>query len=152
MNFALINPPWQFYSPSKLYPLGVSYLASQLIHCGFDNIDILDLNFEIPDTQDVLKKSIELIKEGFFSPEKPDLFHPLVDSLLNHDQYLVLADFEDYCRCQKEVDLAYRDRGSWTSKAIINVARMGKFSSDRTINEYNRDIWNAKPITITRED
>ena len=62
MNLTLINPPWQFYSPSKLYPLGVSYLASQLIHCGFDNIDILDLNFEIPDTQDVLKKSIEIVE------------------------------------------------------------------------------------------
>nr|ABU54331.1 putative anaerobic Mg-protoporphyrin IX monomethylester cyclase [Desulfotignum phosphitoxidans DSM 13687] len=62
MKVTLINPPWQFYSPSKLYPLGVSYLASHLIHCGFDSIDILDLNFEISDTQDVLKKSVEIVE------------------------------------------------------------------------------------------
>ena len=61
MKITLIYPPWQFYSPSKLYPLGISYLASQLIHSGFDNVDIVDLNFEISDPQNVFKKSVELI-------------------------------------------------------------------------------------------
>lgn len=62
MTVTLINPPWQFYSPSKLYPLGMSYLASQLIQSGYNNIDILDLNFELSDTRDVLKKSVKIIE------------------------------------------------------------------------------------------
>lgn len=63
MKITLINPPWQFYSPSKLYPLGISYLASQLCHSGFGNVDIVDLNFEISDPQSVFKKSIEAVEE-----------------------------------------------------------------------------------------
>ncbi|MEW6408875.1 MAG: radical SAM protein [Nitrospirota bacterium] len=63
MKITLIYPPWQFWSPSKLYPLGVTYLASQLIHCGFDNVDIVDLNFEISEPQNVFKKSVELIEK-----------------------------------------------------------------------------------------
>ncbi|UCD84128.1 MAG: glycogen/starch/alpha-glucan phosphorylase [Deltaproteobacteria bacterium] len=99
-----------------------------------------------------LKRAIEIIRDGFFSPGEPDLFKPLVEMLLNQDPYLVLADFEDYCRCQRDVDKDYRNRELWTRKAILNVARVGKFSSDRTILEYNRDIWHAEPISVTRED
>jgi starch phosphorylase len=120
-----------------------------------EEVSALGTNYEpreFYEKDPVLKKSIDLINQGFFSPEKLDLFHPLVESLLNNDQYLVLADFEDYCRCQKEVDEAFRNRETWTRKAIINVARMGKFSSDRTILEYNRDIWKAEPLKITRGD
>jgi starch phosphorylase len=65
------------------------------------------------------------------------------------DRFMVLADFDDYKRCQKEVDNSYKDRKSWTTKAILNVARMGFFSSDHTIKEYNRQIWGAKPLHIT---
>jgi starch phosphorylase len=97
----------------------------------------------------LLKKTIDLIRDGFFSPESPDLFHALIDNLLNMDRFMVLADFDDYKRCQKEVDNSYKDRKSWTTKAILNVARMGFFSSDHTIKEYNRQIWGAKPLHIT---
>jgi len=100
----------------------------------------------------LLKETIDLIREGFFSPEHPDMFHPLVDSLLSRDNFMVLADFEAYLDIQKEVDKAYRDTDEWTKKAIINVARIGKFSSDRTILEYNRDIWRADPLIITRDE
>jgi len=100
----------------------------------------------------LLKETIDLIREGFFSPERPDMFHPLVDSLLSRDNFMVLADFEAYLDIQKEVDKAYRDTDEWTKKAILNVARIGKFSSDRTILEYNRDIWRAEPLTITRDE
>jgi len=93
-----------------------------------------------------LKRAIDLIKEGFFSPEIPELFDPIVSSLLDHDRFLVLADFDDYCRCQEEVGTMYRDQSEWTRKAILNVARIGRFSSDRTIAEYNRDIWHAEPV------
>lgn len=99
-----------------------------------------------------LKKAIDMIREGFFNPEEPELFHPLVDLLLNDDRYLVLAEFEAYCRTQMQVGELYRDQETWIRKTICNVARMGKFSSDRTIWEYNRDIWHAEPLTISKEE
>ncbi len=100
----------------------------------------------------VLKKAIDLISSGFFNPETPDLFRPLVDSLLGNDRYFVLADFAAYHEAQMAVDARYRETDAWARTAIANVARIGKFSSDRTIREYNRDIWGAEPLTIIRSD
>ncbi len=99
----------------------------------------------------LLARSIDLIREGFFSPEEPNIFHGLVDLLLNEDRYFILADFESYYNCNRDVDTLYRDQDAWTEKAILNVARMGKFSSDRTIMEYNRDIWHAEPWPVLKE-
>ena len=96
----------------------------------------------------LLKRAIDLIREGFFSPEHPTLFHPLIDPILNRDNYLVLADFEDYKRCQDAVSELYANHDEWVRRAILNVARIGKFSSDRTIAEYNRDIWHAEIVDI----
>jgi starch phosphorylase len=98
----------------------------------------------------VLKQAMDLIRNGFFSPDDPGLFQPLVDLLLNEDRYLVLADFNAYHRVQMAVDALYCDAEEWTKKAIFNVARIGKFSSDRTILEYNQDIWHAEPVPIER--
>ncbi len=92
---------------------------------------------------------MDLIGSGFFSPENPDLFKPIYDSLMNHDEYLLLADFDDYVTCQDRVSEVYRNQNKWTEMAILNVARMGKFSSDRTIQEYCDDIWNVKPVRIS---
>jgi len=94
----------------------------------------------------VLKETIDQIASGMFSDGNRDLFRPIVDSLLNQDNYLVLADFQAYLECQYKVDKAYRDQEHWTRMSILNVARMGKFSSDRSIREYCRNIWNAEPI------
>ena len=99
----------------------------------------------------LLARAIDLIREGFFSPEEPDIFHSLVDLLLNDDRYFVLADFESYYNSNRDVDALYRDQDAWTKKAILNVARIGKFSSDRTIMEYNRDIWHAEPWPVIKE-
>lgn len=99
----------------------------------------------------LLVKAIELIRNGFFSPEEPEIFHSLVDLLLNEDKYFVLADFESYFNCQREVDSLYRDQDAWSKKAILNIARIGKFSSDRTIMEYNRDIWHTEPWPVLKE-
>jgi len=100
------------------------------------------------DKDDKLKKVIDLISCGFFSAENPSLFQPLVDSLMSHDPYMHVADFKMYCECQEKVSKEYSDQINWTKKAIINVANIGKFSSDRTISEYAKEIWNAKNIHI----
>jgi glycogen phosphorylase len=100
----------------------------------------------------LLKEAVDLITEGFFSPENPTLFHPLMDLLLNDDRYLVLADFDAYHQCQQQVNALYMDSRSWTQKTILNVARMGRFSSDRTVMGYNEDIWRAKPLKIQQND
>ena len=95
-----------------------------------------------------LKGVIDLIDSGFFSPENPGLFRSIVDSLMSHDEYLLLADFDAYLECQEKVSKLYMDPAAWTRMSILNVARMGKFSSDRTIGEYAKDIWNAPAVTI----
>jgi starch phosphorylase len=98
-----------------------------------------------------VKQAIDLIREGFFCPDDRSLFHPLMDLLMNDDRYLVLADFEAYHGAQMEIDALYRDAEAWTRKSILNVARIGKFSSDRTIHEYNRDIWHAEAVPIEKK-
>jgi starch phosphorylase len=96
-----------------------------------------------------LKAVIDAIASGTFSPGQPRLFQPVIDSLLNGgDPYLCLADFADYVRCQQEVSQAWLDPERWTRMAILNVARMGKFSSDRSIQEYADDIWGVKAVKM----
>ena len=93
-----------------------------------------------------LKSVIDAIGSGVFSPDKPHRYKPLVDSLLNHDAYFLLADFQDYVACQAKADLAFTDSLGWQRKALENVAGMGVFSSDRTIAEYAKEIWNVKML------
>ncbi len=95
-----------------------------------------------------LKGVFDLISSGFFSPENPGLFNPIVDSLMNVDEYLLLADFNSYVECQDKVTQLYLNQAMWTRMAILNVARMGKFSSDRTIRQYCDEIWKAKAVKI----
>ncbi len=91
---------------------------------------------------------MDLFRTTYFAPEDPQLFLPLIDSLIATDEYMLMADFADYIACQQKVSDMYQNQDLWTEKAILNVARMGKFSSDRTIAEYNKDIWNAPAVTI----
>ena len=95
-----------------------------------------------------LKKVVDLISCGFFSTENPGLFQPIIDSLMNRDEYLLFADFQQYYDCQQKISKEYKDYDNWTKKAIINVANTGKFSSDRTIKQYAEEIWNIKPVKI----
>jgi len=90
-----------------------------------------------------VREAIDCIGSGTFSPQEPDLFRPLIDSLLYRDPFMVLADLPAYIDCQDTVARTYRDPEHWTTMSILNVARMGKFSSDRVIREYCRDIWNC---------
>lgn len=100
------------------------------------------------ETDEELHEALDQIGKGVFSGGDTSLFRPLVDNLLNSDDYLVLADYRSYVECQDRVAEAYRDPAGWTRMAILNVARMGKFSSDRSIREYCRDIWNVEPFPI----
>jgi len=95
-----------------------------------------------------LKGVIDLIGSGLFSHGDRGVFQPLIDNLLQHDPYLLLADYAAYIACQEQVSAAYRDPVGWTRMSILNVARMGKFSSDRTIAEYCRDIWRVTPTPV----
>jgi len=91
-----------------------------------------------------LTGTIDMIANGFFSPWCADRFHGLAKNLLESDKYMVLADYAGYVSCQERVSALYLDRDDWTRKSIINVAGMGKFSSDRTIRGYAEDIWGIK--------
>jgi starch phosphorylase len=96
-----------------------------------------------------LRGVLDLIEKDFFSPGQAGLFKPLYDSLLNGgDRYMVLADFASYCDCHAHLVEAYADEDRWTKMSILNVAHMGKFSSDRTIQQYSDDIWHAKPVSV----
>ena len=95
-----------------------------------------------------LREVIDRIGSGYFSKGDKELFKPLVDSLLFHDTFLLFADFQAYVDSQLKVDEAYRDRERWTRMSILNAARMGKFSSDRAIREYCRDIWEVSPVPV----
>src|SRR5262249_32975322 len=93
---------------------------------------------------------LEVIRGDRFSPGEPGLFEPLVRSLLEHDPFCVLADFRAYAECQKKVARAWTQREVWSRMAILNVAGMGTFSSDRAIREYVRRVWKTEPVAVTR--
>ena len=96
-----------------------------------------------------LREVIDMIGSGFFSLDDPTRFKPVVASLLEQgDYYLLLADYASYIACQQRVENAYRNQKEWVRKAILNVANMGKFSSDRTIMQYAEKIWGANQVTV----
>uniref|UniRef100_A0A8C6PPW2 Alpha-1,4 glucan phosphorylase n=1 Tax=Nothobranchius furzeri TaxID=105023 RepID=A0A8C6PPW2_NOTFU len=92
-----------------------------------------------------LKQAIDQISGGFFSPAQPGLFKDLVNMLMHHDRFKVFADYEDYIKCQEKVSALYKNPKEWTKKVIRNIAGCGKFSSDRTISQYAREIWGIEP-------
>lgn len=108
--------------------------------------------YEYYKSNDQLRDVIDLIRHGFFSHGDGELFRGLTDSLLHQDPYLLFADFASYVACQEEVSEAFRDREEWTRKSILNAARTGKFSSDRSIRQYCEDIWKVKSVPISPEN
>ncbi len=125
---------------------------------GLTTPEVLDLKAQgyvprryynsIPELRGVL----DLIASGFFSHGDPELFKPIVDNLLYDDPYLLLADYKAYVECQDKVSQAYKDQENWSKMSILNVARMGKFSSDRSIQDYCNHIWKAQPVPIQLKD
>src|SRR5438477_1942433 len=113
--------------------------VQELLRRGYRPRDFYEQNAE-------LRAVLDMMQSGFFEHEHPELFRPIVQSLLEQDTYLLLADFASYVECQQRVEQAFRDKERWTRMAILNVARMGKFSSDRTIREYAEQIWKARSV------
>ncbi|XP_036979545.1 glycogen phosphorylase, brain form isoform X3 [Acanthopagrus latus] len=95
-----------------------------------------------------LKLAVDQIQAGFFSPAEPELFKDLIHMLLSHDRFKVFADFEAYVRCQQRVSELYKNPTEWTKMVIRNIAASGKFSSDRTISQYAREIWGVEPSDV----
>ncbi len=95
---------------------------------------------------EVLKAAIEAISAGLFSNGDCELFRPLVDGLLQRDEFMLLADFQTYLKAQEEVEEAYRDPERWTHMSILNAARCGFFSSDRAVRQYCQEIWKVEPL------
>lgn len=109
---------------------------------GYNPVDCLQACSE-------LREVIDRLNRNEFSPGQPDVFRPLLDNLVGSDPYFVLADFAAYLQAQEETSRIYRDQEEWTRRAILNVARLGHFSSDRTIQEYAQEIWDLEACPIT---
>uniref|UniRef100_A0A8C3GN99 Alpha-1,4 glucan phosphorylase n=1 Tax=Cairina moschata TaxID=8855 RepID=A0A8C3GN99_CAIMO len=116
--------------------------------------DVAELDREGYDAQQYydrlpeLKQAVDQIKSGFFSSNEPDLFKDVVNMLFHHDRFKVFADYEAYVKCQEKVSELYLNSKAWTKMVIRNIAAAGKFSSDRTIKEYARDIWHVEPSDL----
>jgi glycogen phosphorylase len=109
---------------------------------GYDPWDVYHANAE-------LRQALDMINGGYFSPDEPSRFRPVFDALTGQgDRYLLLADYGSYLACQERVDALFRDPEEWARRAILNIAGMGMFSSDRTISEYADRIWGVKPMRI----
>jgi len=106
---------------------------------------------EMLETNHGLKETLLLLRRGFFSHGDTHLFAPLVDGLLNQDHYMALADYASYAERQQQVADIYPQRTRWAHMSILNVARVGYFSSDRAINEYAEKIWNVSPVPVDDE-
>ena len=97
---------------------------------------------------DGLREAIEMIEGGRFSRGDRDLFRPLTESLRRRDEYMLCADFPSYVDCQERVGRAFLNEREWLRMSVLNVARIGKFSSDRAVREYCESVWNIEPVTI----
>jgi len=126
---------------------------------GEDNLFIFGMRVEEVDAMDIkgynaheyynripeLKQAMDQIAGGFFSPKEPGLFKDIVTLLMHNDRFKVFADYEDYIKCQEKVNALYKKPKEWTKMVIHNIAGCGKFSSDRTISQYAREIWGVEP-------
>jgi len=95
-----------------------------------------------------LKQALDQVNSGYFSPEEPGLFNDIYNNLLQNDRFALCADFRAYVDCQDQVSELYKEPMKWAVKAALNIASSGKFSSDRTITEYAREIWGMEPSSI----
>jgi starch phosphorylase len=126
-------------------------------HIGADNMVIFGLTAQdvadrrsggynpraVIEASPELGQALAAISSGVFSPDDPERYRGLIDGLYDHDWFMVAADFDAYTAAQRRVDALWRDSPEWNTRAVRNVARMGWFSSDRTIRQYAADVWNV---------
>ena len=131
---------------------------------GLSASDVIELEknrnydpMEIFNSDPEIRKVLMQLINGYYSPDDPERFRDIYNSLLNRqsaggiaDQYFILKDFRSYCTAHEEVDRRYRDENWWAKASILNIANAGKFSSDRTIEEYVRDIWHLKKLKLQK--
>lgn len=126
----------------NIFIFGLTTAEVSESRADYDPLAVCDSHAEI-------RKALEMVEQDFFCMLEPGIFRPIVDGLLRGgDPYMVLADLASFAEAQERVDTLYRDTAAWDEKAILNVARAGKFSSDRTIKEYARDIWGIVPCPV----
>jgi len=106
---------------------------------------------DLYETDEELRDVLDALAWGVFSGGDREVFRPLVENLLDHDPFLVLADYRAYLDAQAAVERAWRDPDGWARASILNTARMGRFSSDRSIQDYCRDIWRVEPLVVPME-
>ncbi|XP_064621871.1 glycogen phosphorylase, muscle form-like isoform X2 [Lineus longissimus] len=127
--------------PDNIFIFGMQEEEVNGVKANYNNQAYVDRNPE-------LKLALEQIRDNFFSPECPGRFNDIYNSLMYHDRFCLLADFDDYIKCQDRVSATYKDPKLWTQMALMNIAASGKFSSDRTIAEYAREIWGVEPTKM----
>lgn len=128
--------------PENFFLFGLNAQQAQdLAHGSYDPTRYIE-------TCDDLRGAIELLEEGFFSPDDRTLYHDVTEYLRHDDPFLICADFADYVACQERAAAAYADSARWLPMSVINIASSGTFSSDRTIREYARDIWHVEPVPV----
>ncbi|RKY94266.1 MAG: glycogen phosphorylase, partial [Ignavibacteriae bacterium] len=113
----------------------------KLKESGYNPVEYYEGNKE-------LKKVIDMISSDYFNPDEPGIFQPIIEKLLNDDYYCLLTDYQSYIDAQDKVSELYMNTNEWTKKTVLNVARIAKFSSDRSIKEYAEKIWNVEPVKI----
>ncbi|KII68103.1 Glycogen phosphorylase, liver form [Thelohanellus kitauei] len=125
---------------------------------GMSTEQVKEMSKKHYDARDYVMKNkelqliIEQLRNGFFSPDQnPDDFKLIVDILLDHDRYYTLADYDSFVEMQDLVSETYKNKQKWNRMCLLNIAKAGKFSSDRTIKEYANDIWKAVPVELSPE-
>merc|ERR1712080_319539 len=121
----------------NIFIFGMKVEEVEALQAGYNAYDYYNANKD-------LKQVLDMIRDGFYS-ENADEFKDIVNMLLHHDRFLTLADYEAYIVAQDKVSSTYTDQALWAKMAIMNIASSGKFSSDRTIAEYAREIWGMEP-------
>jgi starch phosphorylase len=110
---------------------------------GYNPKDIYNENMAV-------RKVMTQLVNGYYSPDDPELFRGLYDALMERDQYFILKDFDSYCEAHRRIDAAYRDEQGWARSAMLNTAKCGKFTSDRTIEQYAKEIWHLEKIKVDK--
>ena len=119
-------------------------LAEEVVDLKQKNYNPKDYYNKIPE----LKRVIDMIANDYFNPKEPGIFKDIINGLMNVDYYCLFADYESYIKTQDKVSKLYTNQDEWTKKSILNVARIGKFSSDRSVKEYADKIWKVKPVKV----